>query len=115
MDDSLIRTMFKSIDCADWPSLATCLHPEVTYERPGYEPLAGRERVMRFYRHERAVTTGRHTVEGILVSHGEAAAWGVMSGVLTDGRQVTVRFAEIYQFAQGRIQRRRSYFFTPTV
>jgi ketosteroid isomerase-like protein len=115
MDDSLIRRMFATIDSADWTALAECFHPEVTYERPGYEPLVGRDRLMRFYRNERAVAAGHHTIEGTLVNHGEAAAWGSMSGVLTDGTEVTVRFAEIYQFADDAIRRRRSYFFTPTV
>jgi ketosteroid isomerase-like protein len=115
MYDDVIRQMFKNIDKSEWIELAHCFHPDITYERPGLEPLVGRDRVMHFYLAERVVASGRHTVEGTLADDTSGAAWGRMVGTLKDGSSVTIRFAEIYQFCAGVICGRTSYFFTPTV
>jgi ketosteroid isomerase-like protein len=112
--DALVRRMFARIDAADWAGLADLLHPDVVYERPGYPPLAGRDRVLRFYREERAVS-GRHDVQGTLGDGVAAAAWGRMRGRRRDGSPVDVRFAEVYELTGGRIRHRRSYFFTAAV
>ena len=85
------------------------------YERPGYDPLVGLERVLRFYRDERIVVSGRHELHGIVVDGDAGACWGRMRGTLRDGSAADVRFAEVYSFADGRIRTRRSYFFQPAV
>jgi ketosteroid isomerase-like protein len=125
MSDSVIRRMFECVDAADWERLSGCFHPEVRYERPGYPPLVGRDRLIRFYREERPIAESRHEIEGILLdgdlqsdgdrATGSAAAWGEMTGKVIDGDPVAFRFAEIYGFADGVIRARRSYFFTPAV
>lgn len=115
MYDSLVRLMFANIDKADWPALEECFHPDATYERPGYDPLVGRDRLMQFYRYERAVASGQHTVDGSLTNGEDGAAWGRMAGTLKTGMSVTVQFAEVYRFEDGKIRHRRSYFFTPAV
>jgi uncharacterized protein len=111
-----VRRMFAHIDAEDWDGLAGLLHPDVVYERPGYPALAGRDRVLHFYRAERQVAAGRHEVEGTLAGGGAAAAWGRMRGRLRDGTAVAVGFAEVYAIdPDGTIRHRRSYFFTAAV
>jgi ketosteroid isomerase-like protein len=107
--------MFASIDAADWEALTERFDPAVVYERPGYPELAGRARVIHFYRHERIVVSGRHDLEGVIVDGDTAASWGRMRGTLNDGSQADVRFAEVYSFADGLIRTRRSYFFQAAV
>ena len=107
--------MFESIDACDWEALARVLHPDVVYERPGYDPLVGLKRVLRFYREERLVASGSHRVDGVLVDGDQASSWGRMRGTMRDGSAADVQFAEVYAFADGRIRTRRSYFFRPAV
>ena len=110
-----VRRMFESIDASDWDELGRILHPEVVYERPGYDPLAGLRRVLRFYREERLVAYGRHRIDGVVVDGDVASAWGRMRGTMRDGSAADVRWAEVYAFEDGQIRKRRSYFFQPSV
>ncbi len=110
-----VKRMFRSIDASDWQALAAILHPDVVYERPGYDPLAGLRRVLRFYREERLVAYGRHRIDGVVVDGDSASAWGRMRGTMRDGSAADVRWAEVYSFEDGRIRKRRSYFFQPAV
>ncbi|WP_341719208.1 nuclear transport factor 2 family protein [Micromonospora sp. FIMYZ51] len=115
MADTLISRMFHQIDQADWTELATCFHPEVIYERPGYEPLVGLDRLMRFYRDERAIVESHHTLDEVLRVAESGAAWGQVVGRLVTGVAFDLQFAEIYRFTDGLVAVRRSYFFTPAV
>jgi ketosteroid isomerase-like protein len=111
----VIRQMFECIDRADWEHLSDCFDLEICYKRPGFEPMLGRDRLMRFYREERHITEPRHVVEGVLLGGDDGAAWGRMTGRREAGDAVALEFAEIYRFAGGVVRARRSYFFTPTV
>jgi ketosteroid isomerase-like protein len=115
MQGAEIRKMFASIDAMDWATLQDLLHPEVVYERPGFEPLVGSERVMRFYRVERAITRSTHHIEGVVTDDGRGAAWGKADCELADGRWTTIGFAEIYHLANGLIRLRRTHFYVPAV
>ena len=110
-----LQDLYRTIDARDWSALETLLHPDVVYERPGYDPLVGRERVMRFYREERVVASGQHDVYGVLRERDIAACWGRMRGTLRDGSAADVQFADVYSFESGAIRTRRSYFFSPAV
>lgn len=110
-----IRDMFVAIDSGDWDRLLTFFHPEIVYERPGYEPFVGRDRVMRFYREERVIAGGTHTLDGTVVEDGRAAGWGRIDALRTDGEAVALRFADAYLIEDERIRLRRSHFFLPGV
>jgi ketosteroid isomerase-like protein len=110
-----IEGMFAAIDARDWTALPTFFHPAMVYERPGYEPFAGRDRIMRFYREERVILRGRHTLDGTIAENDRAAAWGRIEAVHTDGRPIALGFADVYLFEQGTIILRRSHFFVPAV
>jgi uncharacterized protein len=110
-----LHEVYRSIDSSDWDALECMLHADVVYERPGYDPLTGRERVLRFYRDERLVAAGRHEVYGVLQEGDRAACWGRMRGRLRDGSAADVQFADVYSFEAGTIRARRSYFFSPAV
>ncbi|MFD0854791.1 nuclear transport factor 2 family protein [Actinomadura adrarensis] len=115
MDEGRLIAMFGAIDAGDWAALATCFHPEIVYERPGYEPLLGRNRVLRFYREERLVKSGAHRLEGVVLQDDRGAVWGALEGVRTDGRPISLGFADIYHFEAGTIRKRRSHFHVPAV
>jgi ketosteroid isomerase-like protein len=110
-----LREMFQAIDARDWETLAGFFHPELVYERPGYESLVGAERVLRFYRDERIIADGIHELDGIIIENGAGACWGSMRGTLKDGSDAYVRFADVYAFEGPTLRRRTSYFFEPSV
>ena len=110
-----IRDLYRTIDAGDWTALADFFHPDIVYERPGYAPLVGLERVLRFYREERVVASGEHQVEGVLHELDRAACWGRMRGTLRDGAPTEVRFADVYSLEEDKIRTRCSYFFSPAV
>jgi ketosteroid isomerase-like protein len=107
--------MFTTIDAMDWTALRAFFHPEAVYERPGYEPLTGRDRVLRFYREERVIKSGAHRIEGTVIEDDRGAAWGRITGVRTDGAAFELAFADVYRFQDGMIKVRRSHFFLPAV
>lgn len=115
MDDAWLRTMFTTIDAMDWDALPGFFHPTMVYERPGFPPLIGLDRVLRFYHDERKIVSSAHDVERTVVADGRGAAWGRVSCVLPDGARTELGFADIYEFDDGLIRLRRTHFFVPGV
>jgi ketosteroid isomerase-like protein len=111
----LIQHLFQSIDTQQWDKLPRFFTPEVTYERPGYDPLVGLEQMLHFYRMVRVIASGTHTLEQVVSDEGRGACWGRFVGVHKDGSPLDERFADVYTFADGKIATRRSYFFRPAV
>jgi hypothetical protein len=115
MDEPRIRELFAVIDAARWDDLAAFFVGEVVFERPGYEPIVGLDALLRFYREERIIVTGKHFVEQVVTSTAAGACWGRIECVLRDGSRAEERFADTYLFDGGRISHRRSHFFRPAV
>ncbi len=115
MSADLIRHLFEIVDARRWDDLDQVFHPEITYERPGYEPLVGFAAVSDFYRNRRVIARGGHAVEGMAVEANRGACWGRFVGARHDGTPIDERWADVYTFAAGRIRTRRSYFFRPAV
>jgi ketosteroid isomerase-like protein len=115
MSRKLIVTLFQHIDSQDWRALHDIFAPDIVYERPGYPPFVGLDRVMRFYTDERLIAAGRHTIERIVIDGNHAVCLGNILGVTKDGREIVEQFADSYTFQGDRIHSRRSYFFTPCI
>ena len=115
MSRNLIIDLFRRVDGRNWNDLQESFSEEVVYERPGYEPLVGRERVMRFYREERVIAGGDHLLQQIVVDGESAACWGRFVGVHKNGSPIDEGFADVYTFDGDRIKTRRSYFYRPAV
>jgi branched-chain amino acid aminotransferase len=110
-----IRFMFRTIDGRNWDRLENVFCQDVVYERPGYEPLIGYDRVLQFYRTERVIASGEHLLEGITISENGGACWGRFIGRHKNGSSIDERFADAYTFQLGKIKTRKSYFFRPAV
>jgi branched-chain amino acid aminotransferase len=113
--DDFVRKMFQIIDSRDWKNLQQLFCQDIAYERPGYEPLIGLERVEKFYREERVIASGTHFLEGTIVNPSEGACWGRFIGIHKNGSSIDERFADAYTFENGKVKTRRSYFFRPAV
>jgi ketosteroid isomerase-like protein len=115
MSKGLIAKLFDGVDSSDWNILADVFHPDVVYERPGYPPFRGIDRVVYYYQHERVLAAGKHYLEEIVADERTGACCGRFVGMKKDGSEVDERFADVYVFSDGRILSRKSYFFRPAV
>jgi ketosteroid isomerase-like protein len=73
------------------------------------------ERVMKFYREERVIASGKHHLENIVLEENSGACWGRFTGVHKNGSAIDERFADVYRIKNGKIWNRQSYFFRPAV
>lgn len=113
---SAVRRYYELVDAADTAGLISLFAPDACYHRPGYQPLAGREELERFYREDRVIAKGTHRLKAIVAADRDIAVQGEFSGVLRDGRETSLRFADFFTFgADGLITRRDTYFFAPLV
>jgi branched-chain amino acid aminotransferase len=115
MTADFVSRAFEIIDSRDWDALQQIFCEDITYERPGYEPLVGFERVKKFYCEERVIASGTHFLEGVVMDAGQGACWGKFIGTHKNGSVIEERFADAYTFADGKIKKRRSYFFRPAI
>lgn len=115
MPDTIVTDLFGIIDSRRWDELGAFFHPEVVYQRPGYDPIVGVDRLLQFYRHERVIASGEHRLEAVVVQDGHAACWGRFVGVSRDGAPIDEAFADTYVLSDGRISARKSFFFRPAI
>ncbi|HET9894001.1 MAG TPA: nuclear transport factor 2 family protein [Streptosporangiaceae bacterium] len=113
---SAVRRYYSCVDADDVTGLISLFAPDARYRRPGYEPLNGRDELERFYRGERVILQGSHTLTTLVVAENDIAVQGEFSGVLRDGREVSLRFADFFSFGPDNLfSRRDTYFFAPMV
>jgi ketosteroid isomerase-like protein len=115
MNQQFIRDMFKNIDNRDFDNLRDFFTDDVVYERPGYEPLRGIDDLLHFYREVRVIAVGKHGLTRVVVDDESGASWGRFTGTHRNGKDLDVRFADVYTFENGKIKTRASYFFEPSV
>ncbi|MEU7134115.1 nuclear transport factor 2 family protein [Streptomyces sp. NPDC046261] len=113
--DVLVGDLFQVIDNRRWADLASVFAEDAVYERPGYEPLEGLARIRRFYEHERVIAAGRHHVEHVAGGAEAVACWGRFLGSDKDGGALDEAFADTYVLRDGKILRRKTFFFRPAI
>ncbi|MEU2391455.1 nuclear transport factor 2 family protein [Streptomyces sp. NPDC007369] len=115
-DIEKVRAYYRLVDAGDIDGLTALFAPDAVYHRPGYPPLAGRTALDRFYRQERVIDRGRHTVTSVTAAAGDVAVQGDFQGELRDGSTVSLRFADFFTLSpDGLFTRRDTYFFSPLV
>jgi ketosteroid isomerase-like protein len=108
---ALTHEFYRLVDAGDLDGLAARFTEDASYARPGYPVLAGRAAIDHFYRYDRVIASGRHTLESIVVSGHEIAVRGSFAGQLRDGSPVAHRFAEFFVIdTEGRITGRETFF-----
>jgi ketosteroid isomerase-like protein len=112
---ALIVQLFSVIDRREWARLDACFHPEVVYERPGYPPFEGLDRLRRFYEHERIIISGTHHLAAVVADGDQIACHGRFVGTLRDGSATDEAFADFYRVRDGLVVYRRSFFFRPAI
>ena len=110
-----IIRLFETVDSRNWESLKESFCEDAVYERPGYEPLVGLERITHFYREERVIASGKHFLENTVLNESGGACWGRFVGTHKNNSALDERFADVYLWKNGKIWIRKSYFFRPAV
>jgi ketosteroid isomerase-like protein len=111
----LVNRLFAIVDARNWDDLENVFSPDIIYERPGYAPLIGYQRVKQFYREERVIASGRHYIDVIIADEHRGACCGRFTGTHKNQSAIDERFADMYSFEDGKIKTRTSYFFRPAV
>lgn len=111
----VIVACFAAVDEGNVAGLLRGYAEDVVYERPGYPRITGRDALDHFYRVERTIARGRHTIDGVLCENGRGAAWGSFTGVSRAGDRLAERWCDIYVFERDLIVFRRTHFFRPGV
>ncbi|MFD8803168.1 nuclear transport factor 2 family protein [Streptomyces atroolivaceus] len=112
----LAERYYDLVDRNKIPGLLSLFTADAVYERPGYPPLRGIAELERFYRQDRVIESGKHSLRGVAAEKELIAVHGDFEGRLKDGKDVCVRFADFFQVAQdGLFRRRDTYFFSPQV
>lgn len=111
-----VRHYYELVDADDVPGLIALFAEDAVYHRPGYEPLVGHGDLNRFYTEDRVIESGRHSVTSLVTGENDVAVMGEFAGVLKNGREVSLRFADFFTL-DGRLlfARRDTYFFAPLV
>ncbi|MFJ2865972.1 nuclear transport factor 2 family protein [Kitasatospora sp. NPDC087314] len=113
---SQVRRYYQLVDAGDVPALVALFTPDARYHRPGYQPMVGHAELERFYRDQRVIRTGVHTLATVVTTDDEVAVHGLFRGVLHDGGEVELRFADFFRMTpQGRIASRDTFFHVPAV
>ena len=110
-----IRELFHAVDARKWAELQRFFHEEIVYERPGYAAFVGFRRVAAFYEHERVVADGIHHLKTIIVDGQRGACMGSFVGRHRTGAAIDEAFADFYEFRDGLIVYRKSFFFRPAI
>ncbi|MFF8659198.1 nuclear transport factor 2 family protein [Streptomyces huasconensis] len=112
----MVERYYDLVDRNDIPGLVSLFAADVVYERPGYPPLRGIGELERFYRKDRVIESGRHSLRDVVTDRELIAVHGDFAGLLKNGEDVRVRFADFFRVAEdGLIRRRDTYFFSPQV
>lgn len=111
-----IHSYYRMVDAGDFDGLLDLFTNDAIYCRPGYPTLRGRADLSRFYKEQRVITQGRHTISHAVVRHPQVAVQGEFNGVLSSERRVSLRFADFFVIeVNGRFSRRDTFFFVPLV
>ncbi|UNO41480.1 nuclear transport factor 2 family protein [Streptomyces sp. MST-110588] len=113
---SRVQEYYRLVDADDVPGLIALFTEDAVYRRPGYEPMRGHDGLRAFYSGERVIKSGRHTVTTVVADGDRIAVNGTFEGVLKDGREVSLEFADFFVLdGEHRFTRRDTYFFAPLV
>ncbi len=115
LEETTVREYYRLVDADDVDGLLALFTEDAVYSRPGYPPMRGRAEMARFYSGERVIARGRHTLDQVVAHNQQIAVTGSFEGVLKDGSEASLRFADFFVFDGPRIVRRDTYFFAPLV
>lgn len=113
--EEAVHLYYRTVDASGPEATVALFTHNAVYRRPGYEVMRGRPALTRFYGGERVIVAGRHTVQEVVIDGSRAAVRGRFRGVLRDGAEVEVDFADFLHYDGDLIADRTTYFYKPAV
>jgi ketosteroid isomerase-like protein len=108
-DPDAVRSYYERVDDGAYEALLDLFAGDVTYDRPGQDPIRGIEDLETFYREERPLSNGSHVVEALVVDGDRVAVQGRFEGE-QGGETVDFGFADFHTFDEdGDIVHRHTY------
>ncbi|PSP75450.1 ketosteroid isomerase [Halobacteriales archaeon QS_1_68_20] len=103
-----VRAYYDRIDAEDYEAVFDLFADDVTYHRPGQEPIEGIDDLRTFYLEERPLSDGEHEVREVVVDGDTATVRGRFTGEQA-GETVAFGFADVHRFEDGVIVERHTY------
>jgi ketosteroid isomerase-like protein len=113
--EETVRRYYRTVDSLGSDATVALFSENAVYRRPGYDAICGRAALTDFYGGVRVIASGHHTVDDILIDGDRAAVRGRFHGVLRDGEEVDVGFADFLHYEADLIADRTTYFYQPSV
>jgi ketosteroid isomerase-like protein len=110
---TVMRMLLRAIDAADWMVVESLFHLQAEYEVSGQRPIRGRDAVMNYYKNVRLIRKGEHFIESMASDGNNGVCWGRFNATRPDGTEISVLFADVMQFEQSKIRKRRVYYCEP--
>jgi uncharacterized protein len=114
-NQEVVRDLLAVIDSCAWDRLGEFFSQAVVYHRPGFPVIGGLAALETFYKEQRQVRMGTHSIESLISDGDQMSCFGRLRGVATNGNNIDIRFAEWYQFDNGKIVERATYFYEPSI
>ncbi|WP_337860140.1 nuclear transport factor 2 family protein [Ferroplasma sp.] len=108
--EELVKKYYAAVDAGDLETLFSVFADDIVYKRPGYEPLVGMEKFQEFYKSNRVIKEGHHTLSNIVVKDPYVIVEGEFNGILKDGKKSHTTFVDVYTFSKGKATKRHTYF-----
>ncbi len=108
--EEVVKKYYRAVDSNDLETLFSLFDDNIIYERPGYKPLVGMDSFRKFYRENRIIKEGHHTLKNIIVKDNFVVVEGEFNGILKDNSKTYTKFADIYTFKDGKAIKRHTYF-----
>jgi steroid delta-isomerase len=113
--EASVALYYERVDADDITGILQLFAPDAIYRRPGYPPIHGHAELDDFYRNQRVIKSGQHTVTRLIRNGDDIAVEGTFHGVLNDGSTKQLDFADFYRVGNGVFVERTTYFYTPLV
>jgi ketosteroid isomerase-like protein len=113
--DTLVARYYGRVDANDVDGILELFTSDAVYRRPGYPPMLGSAALEEFYRSQRVIRSGRHTITAVIRSGDAVAVQGTFAGLLNDGSTAELEFADFYRLKDGMFTERTTYFYVPLV
>ncbi|GAA0409450.1 hypothetical protein Acor_36510 [Acrocarpospora corrugata] len=114
-NEELIRRLFTAIDTSDWSALRSLVTADVVYDRPGFATIDGVDDLCDFYLKRRPIASGVHDLQSLMGDHHQGFCWGRFHGLSRQGAPLEELFADWFEFKDGRVHRRRTFFYRSAI
>lgn len=114
--EEAVRCYYRLVDANNIEGLLLLFAADSEYRRPGFAPLHGRKDLERFYRQDRQIARGAHSIIDLVSTADRTAVQGNFVGDLHSGKHIEFGFSDFFAFDdEGRFRERETYFSTPLV